>query len=387
MKYEIASLLFGASLAAAGPLRRREVPQEHSHNFVLDLVRTSLNVNNPKNIQDPVFALLGNGAAAAGAGAVTNLDCLQMETADQAFTNAKAAGDIPGMAGALLYRALERNTLGVGVASVLCTETAVNPEIAALTQHQDPASTNAATINKGIALELAKQLAGVGADPLLALEAGTFAPGNLGDATGRGNACDTDPNDPGCIFTDRLLVLDATVEEINAAVVGITPTVTGTGVLSATHIDFVGLSVAGGAVVTEAPSPDVVVIDDECTISTVTVTSTSDACTLETVTVTAAPGNAAATTVAAPAATATAAAGANVQKFTGALGGAAPAVVFGAGARPFTVNGNTFIGIDAAINRSCDIQKNQCFNAANGGALSGGTAQCETQLAACKAAN
>lgn len=401
MKYEIASLLLGASLAAAGPLGRREVPQEHSHNFVLDIVRTTLNLNNPKKIQDPVFALLGNAAAAAGAGAVTNLDCLQMETADQAFTNAKAAGDIPGMAGALLYRALERNTGKVGLASVLCTEKAVNPEIDALTQHQDPASANAASTNKGIALELAKQLAGIGADPLLALEAGTFAPGDLGDATGKGKTCDTDPNDPGCIFTDRLLVLDATVEEISAAVVGITPTIKGTGVLSATHIDFVGLSVAGGAVVTTAPaSPDVTAIDDECTPSTVTVTSTSDECTLETVTVTAAPVNSCsvitttvavggATTLAtvAPTATATAVSGANVQKFTGTLGGPAPAVTSGTGDRPFTVNGNTFTGIGAAITRSCDIQHNQCANAANRGELSGGTAQCETQLSACKAAN
>lgn len=66
-----------------------------------------------------MFALLGNAAAAAGAGSVTNLDCLQQVTADRAFTNAKAANDVDLMVAALTYRALERNTGSVGQASVL----------------------------------------------------------------------------------------------------------------------------------------------------------------------------------------------------------------------------------------------------------------------------
>ena len=183
MKHEIAAILLAVGLSSASPFahqsHKREVPQEHSHNKFLDLVRTSLNVNNVQGIPDPVFGLLGNGAAAAGAGQVTDLDCLQQATADQAFTNAKTAGDLPGMAGALVYRALERNTASVGVASVLCTETAANPEIAALSQHQDPASADAAATNKAITLALTQQLAGIGADPLLALEAGTFAAGTV----------------------------------------------------------------------------------------------------------------------------------------------------------------------------------------------------------------
>jgi hypothetical protein len=183
MRNEIAAVLLVVGLSTASPFahqsHKREVPQEHSHNHFLDLVRTSLNLNNPKQIADPVFGLLGNAAAAGGAGQVTNLDCLQQETADQAFTNAKQAGDLVGMAGALVYRALERNTGSVGLASVLCTETATNTEIAAISQHQDPASANAASINKGITLALAQQLASIGVDPLLALEAGTFAPGQV----------------------------------------------------------------------------------------------------------------------------------------------------------------------------------------------------------------
>lgn len=404
MKYQAIVAFTGFGLAAAGPvphrMKAREVPQEHSHNLFLDLVRTSLNLNNPKKIQDPVFGLLGNAAAAAGAGAVTNLDCLQQETADQAFTNAKAAGDIPGMAGALLYRAIERNTGKVGLASVLCTETAVNPEIAALSQHQDPASTNAASINKGITLALAKQLAAIGADPLLALESGTFAPGNLNDATAKGNTCDTADDEPGCILSQRLLVLDASEAEISSAVAGITPTVTGTGVIKATDINFAGLSIAGGAVVDAATSAASAVATTaatdaasssvaECALVTVTETASSSTCSVVTTTVAAdvASSMLATLTSSATVATSTVASGTNVQKFTGTLGGPAPPVVSSSGARPFAVNGNTFVNIGAAIQRSCDIQHNACANAANSGALSGGVGQCETQQAACAAAN
>lgn len=80
-------------------------------------------------------------------------------------------------------------------------------------------------------------------------------------------------------------------------------------------------------------------------------------------------------------------AGANIQAFTGTLGGPAPPVVSSAGDRPFSVNGNTFTGAGAAISRSCDIQHNACANAANSGELDGGIAQCETQVSECKAAN
>ena len=65
-------------------------------------------------------------------------------------------------------------------------------------------------------LELAKQIASIGGDPQQALESGTFAPGQIGDPTAKGNTCD-DANDPeGCIFTQNLLVDDATADEINA---------------------------------------------------------------------------------------------------------------------------------------------------------------------------
>ncbi|KAF2495537.1 hypothetical protein BU16DRAFT_461264 [Lophium mytilinum] len=201
---------------------KREVPQEHSHNAQVASVNTNLKLNNPDNIQDAIFGLLGNAAGAAGQGDITDTDCLQQATADQAFTNAKAAGDVQGMTDALIYRGLERNTGSVGLASVLCTSVkAVNPEIAAISQHQDPASTGAAATNKAITLEIAKQIASIGGNAQDALKAGTFAPGQIGDPTAAGHTCDTADDTAGCIFSQNLLVEDATADEITAAVAGI----------------------------------------------------------------------------------------------------------------------------------------------------------------------
>ena len=124
-------------LARSGFVHRREVPQEHSHQPFLDTVTQMLNINNPAAIQDPVFALLGNAAAAQGQGQITDTDCLQQAVADQAFTNAKAAGNVDGMVASLVFRALERNSAKVGATTAACTSIqAVNPEIAAIQQHQ-----------------------------------------------------------------------------------------------------------------------------------------------------------------------------------------------------------------------------------------------------------
>nr|KAK5448954.1 hypothetical protein LTR18_002042 [Exophiala xenobiotica] len=421
MKYQIAAVTLALGLGSASPVahyhKAREVPQEHSHNTFLDLVRVSLQIDNPLNIQDPVFGLLGDAAAAAGAGDVTDLACLQQATADQAFTNSKAAGDLAGMAGALVYRAVERNTGKVGQASALCTQTAANPEIAAVSQHQDPASAGAADTNKGITLALAQQLAGIGADPLLALESGTFAPGDVNDPTGAGNTCDTADDEPGCIYSENLLVLDATPAEISSAVEGITPTFTGTGGISATDVDFAGLSVAAAtaAAVAVAASDSLAVtataaavaavatdaaVASECSVvDTATATATATAapadvatnaatasCTVITTTIAAA--NVVSTTLntAAAVAVETAASGTNVQTFTGTLGGPPPPIISSSGVRPFSVNGDTFVNIGAALQRSCAVQHNACANAANSGALAGGVGQCETQETACNAA-
>lgn len=224
MKYQVTVVAL-AGLAAARDLpsmrmAKREVPQEHSHEAILSVVDTNLKLNNPQNIQDAVFSLLGNAAAAKGAPEVANLDCLQQIVADQAFTNAKAAGDVNGQANAIMFRALERNTGSVGLASVLCNETAKNPEIAAITQHQDPASAEASG-NKQIALDVATQLASIGADPNLAIQTGTFAPGQKTDNTGKGNTCDDANDAAGCIVSQNLLVPDVTEAEIATAVAGV----------------------------------------------------------------------------------------------------------------------------------------------------------------------
>ncbi|KAG7112837.1 Pathogenicity cluster 5 protein d like [Verticillium longisporum] len=283
--------------------------------------------------------------------------------------------------------------------------------------------------NKAIALALAKQLALIGGDPLLALESGTFVAGELNDRTAAGKSCDS-ANDPvGCIFTQRLLLLDATPDEIKAAVKDVVPAFKGTGQLKATHIDFAGLPVAAatGAVLADAGSPagkpattpppssgnaagnaagnagnaadkppagapDA----DECEAVKPT-TSASRSCTVFTTTLPAGavgtPAPAGGNNVQAGGNNVQAggnnvqAGGNNIQAFTGTLGGAAPPVIKGTGDRPFSVNGNTFTGAGAALSRSCDIQHNACANAANTGKLTGGVGQCETQNAQCHAAN
>jgi len=216
-----ASIILLSVTAFARPIKR-EVPQEHSHNKILAAVNTSLKVNNPDGIVDAVFGLLGNAAAAAGLGKITDANCLQQATADQAFSNALAAKDVDGQVNALIYRALERNSGSVGLATTPCTTIkAANPQIAAISQHQDPASPNAASTNKAIVLTLAQQIQSVGGDPQLALQSGTFAPGKIGDPTAKGNSCDTADDTEGCIFSQNLLVDDATPAEISAAVAGV----------------------------------------------------------------------------------------------------------------------------------------------------------------------
>ncbi|TDZ31565.1 hypothetical protein C8035_v001486 [Colletotrichum spinosum] len=69
-----------------------------------------------------------------------------------------------------------------------------------------------------------------------------------------------------------------------------------------------------------------------------------------------------------------------------ALGGiAAPAVTeSGDSSRPFSVNGNSFVSKASAAQRSCDIQRNSCFNAINGGEGDGAsTADCDAQVQTC----
>ena len=262
-------------------LRRREVPQEHSHEKFVRAVKASLDLNNPDGIVDSVFGLLGNAAGLAGQGSITDTgksprtqqschvadctDCLQQATADQAFTNAKAAGDVDGMTSALIYRALERNTGKVGLASVPCTALqAVNPEIAAIQQHQDPASAGAAEINTNIAINLAIQISCIGGDPTLALQSGTFAPGDVNDPTAKGNSCDDQNDAEGCIFTQNLLVEDASVDDIMAAVAGAT---CGGGAAATGAATETATAAALDIAVAAATAPPAAALPTECNIT------------------------------------------------------------------------------------------------------------------------
>lgn len=70
----------------------------------------------------------------------------------------------------------------------------------------------------------------------------------------------------------------------------------------------------------------------------------------------------------------------NVQTFTGSLGGAAPPVSEDdASARPFSVDGATFLKKGAALQRSCSIQHNACASAANGGSADFDIGDCDQQ--------
>ncbi|CAE6429545.1 unnamed protein product [Rhizoctonia solani] len=374
--------LYLVSNSAALPIRRalriREVPQgklafdvihlallnsekEHSHERILRAANVALKLNNPDSIQDAVFGLLGNAAAAAGAGKITDLDCLQTATADRAFTNAKTAGDIAGMTAALQYRALERNTGKVGLESVQCTSfKPVNPEVAAITQHQDPAASGAAAKNKAIVLELAKQIASIGGDPQAALETGTFQPGNVNDATGKGNSCDDANDAQGCIISQNLIVFDATADEITAAAgdantgtdctaVPVTITVTATPAATTTAAPSNGNNNGGNTG------------DNSGNTGGDTNTGGNTG------------GNNGGST------------DSNLQTFGESLGDvAAPKVT--ANGNQFLVEGNSnFNDLRNALVRSCDVQNNQCANKSNaaGQSKTFSVADCNAQQAKC----
>ena len=93
----------------------------------------------------------------------------------------------------------------------------------------------------------------------MALDTGTFAPGSLTDNTGAGNTCDTQNDPVGCIFTENLLVLDATEDEIAAAVAGVSASSSTVSTLSA-------------AAPPPAASSTAAVLTADCTALTTTVT-------------------------------------------------------------------------------------------------------------------
>ena len=93
----------------------------------------------------------------------------------------------------------------------------------------------------------------------MALDTGTFVPGSLTDNTGAGNTCDTQNDPVGCIFTEHRLVLDATEDEIAAAVAGVSDC-SGT------------ISASSAAAPPPATSSTAAVLKADCTALTTTVT-------------------------------------------------------------------------------------------------------------------
>ncbi|THH01484.1 hypothetical protein EW026_g1254 [Hermanssonia centrifuga] len=86
---------------------------------------------------------------------------------------------------------------------------------------------------------------------------------------------------------------------------------------------------------------------------------------------------------------AAAASGTNLQTFTGALGGVTPPAVTGSGTS-FQVEGNSsFNNLANALTRSCDVQHNQCANAANASGNKGDltVTACGDQQTQCDAAH
>lgn len=234
-------------------------------------------------------------------------------------------------------------------------------------------------------LELAKQIASIGGDPQEALKSGTFAPGDVNDPTAKGNSCDTVDDEPGCIFTQDLLVEDATAAEIDAAVAGVAApaspvpaaaegavansTATGAGNGTSAGVSAsTGLSTTTASVsASEANAPFA-----NGSTSSASQSSGSGA---------ASPSEAATTPASSSGAVN------NIQTFTGSLGGPPPPVASSASDRPFSVNGATFLNPGAALQRSCAIQHNACANAANSGSRAGGVGQCDEQEKACTVAS
>lgn len=76
MKQSIIALsLVGAAFARPNVNKismKREVPQEHAHRNVNLIVNQAIQLNNPDNVGDAIFGLLGAKAAADGAGNIAD---------------------------------------------------------------------------------------------------------------------------------------------------------------------------------------------------------------------------------------------------------------------------------------------------------------------------
>ncbi len=169
-------------------LFKRQVPQEHSHDKTITNDFRDKCFVERGTLPDPIFGLLGDKAA----NEKHNGDgkCLQQDIADFVITNAKAkmTGEEQTncIALAIMYRSLERNTNTVGQKSTICDRAPKNPELATITQHQDPAAEGQPKINQDVELAVAAALAKIGVKDFVdkAKLTATFPPGK--QATDRG---------------------------------------------------------------------------------------------------------------------------------------------------------------------------------------------------------
>ena len=104
--------------------------------------------------------------------------------------------------------------LADGVRSALCTSLeAVNPEVAALQQMQDPASTGATPHNQAVILELSLQIGIIGGDPLQALDA---VPEDSSSTPAVGRSCSGN----NCVYSKKGLQFAVSNDEITRYVMG-----------------------------------------------------------------------------------------------------------------------------------------------------------------------
>ncbi|KAJ3086255.1 hypothetical protein HK102_013365 [Quaeritorhiza haematococci] len=382
------------SVYSSSSLSRREVPQEHSHDIILNEFRRILDLQPGRGgFPDPVFGVLANPAAATAL-SQTNLPnniksdakCLQQNLADQAITTCKAVrpGDANCIATAVKFRALERNTQRVGLKSDICTATPQNQELVGIQQHQDPASQNAKAENAEIEKAVAKRLKELGlsteAAVTGALETTTFAPGDVNDPTAKGNSCDAAPGRPnaepvvasqdgvdpvtGIAFKQGDVIDCITLATVDNGVSKRVPAATREELLAAAGGAASGTQPGAGAGANPgnggAPATPTNPLVQTIT-TTVFVTSTA-ACTAPASPPPQMGGGA-------PPANGNGGNGGNgdnLQRFTGTLNGVtAPAVT--QDGNQFQVAGNArFNNIQNALVRSCDVQNNQCANAFNG---------------------
>ncbi|KAJ3020529.1 hypothetical protein HKX48_000666 [Thoreauomyces humboldtii] len=203
---------------------RAETPQEHSHDMIVNAVRTVFS-SAPQGYPDPSLALSLPAAALAAlttsAAADKNPANLQLHVADVTITNCKklsAAIRPLCIARALQFRALERNTPTVGGQSDNATAIPVNSELVGIVQHQDPAGGAASSAgNRATELALAKAIVKLGFETQtavgMALDTATFIMGDVADSTGLGNTCNVRPGTPeatagGFVFTTNSTVVN-----------------------------------------------------------------------------------------------------------------------------------------------------------------------------------